>query len=145
MNIPEVDKLHVRSTTLAFTGLIAISVVILPAFLSTSTLDLAELISLLCFSLALPVLAGGIVINFVGIEMIGQLSPQGTTPRWARLLIWSAFTTDILGIVAAIWHASWISGMVFLITTVCSVAIYLPSIRKMLRRAYVRASDPVQE
>ena len=81
MDSREVDKLHVRSTTLAFTGLIAISVVILPALISAAPLDLAELISLSCFSLALPVLAGGIVVNFVGGEMIGQLSSQGSTPR----------------------------------------------------------------
>jgi hypothetical protein len=144
MDIREVEKLHVKTTNLAFAGLIAISVVILQALISTATLDLTELISLSCFSLALPILAGGVVVNFVGIEMIGHLFPQGTTPSWAQFLIWAAFTIDILGIVAAIWHASWIAGILFLITTLFSFAIYLPSIRKMLQKAYARASDPVQ-
>ena len=141
MDIREIGKLHVRTTNLAFAGLIAISIAILQAFISAATLDLAEMISLSCFSLALPVLAGGIVVNFVGIEIF----PQGITPLWAQLLIWSAFTVDILGIVAAIWHASWISGILFLITTLSSLVIYLPSIRKMLRSANARAFDNDQK
>jgi hypothetical protein len=141
MDTRELSKLHVRTTNLAFAGLIAISVAILQAFISAATLDLAELISLSCFSLALPVLAGGIVVNFVGIEIF----PQGTTPLWAQFLIWSAFTVDVLGIGAAIWHASWISGIFFLIATLSSLVVYLPSIRKMLRSAYPRAFDNEQK
>lgn len=141
MDIREISKLHVRTTNLAFAGLIAISIAILQAFISATTLDLAELISLSCFSLALPVLAGGIVVNFLGIEIF----PQGTTPLWAQLLIWSAFTVDVLGIEAAIWHASWISGIFFLITTISSLVIYLPSIGKMLHSAHTRAFDNDQK
>jgi len=136
MNKHEVEKLTVNATSLLFGGLIAVSLIILPGFISAGALDIVELLSLSCIGLALPVLAGGIVVNYVGI----QLAPEGETPGWASVLIWAAMSIDLLGISAALWHASWIPSILFVAASIFSFAMYYPSCRRMLQKAYVRAT-----
>ena len=133
----EIEKLEVNVTSLMFGGLIITSLVILQGLLSSGALDIAELISLSCLGLALPILAGGLVVNYIGIE----IAPEGKTSSWVSRLIWAAMSTVFIGITAAIWHASWIPSVLFLATSIISFRIYYPSCRKMLQNAYIRATD----
>jgi len=140
MNKYEVEKLTVNVTSLLFGGLIAVSLVVLPGFISAGALDIVELFSLSCLGLSLPVLAGGIVVNYVGI----QLAPEGKTPGWASVLIWAAMSIDLLGIAAALGHASWIPSILFVAASIISFAMFYPSCRKMLQEAYMRARENQQ-
>lgn len=133
----EIEKLDVNVTSLMFGGLIVSSLVFLQGLLSSGALDIAELISLSCLGLALPVLSGGLVVNYIGIE----IAPEGKTSSWISRLIWAAMSIDFIGITAAIWHASWIPSVLFLAASLISFRIYYPSCRKMLQKAYIRATD----
>ncbi len=133
----EIEKLTVNATSFMFGGLIVISLVILQDLISTEVHDITVLISLSCLGLALPVLAGGLVVNYVGKE----LAPEGKTSGWVAVLIWFAMSIDIIGITAATWHASWVSAILFLAASIISFGIYYPSCRKMIQKAYTRAID----
>ena len=133
----EIERLTVNVTSFMFGGLIFISLIILQNFISSEAHDITVLISLSCLSLALPVLAGGLVVNYVGKE----LAPEGKTPTWATVLIWLAMSIDIIGITAAIWHASWISAILFQATTMISSGIYYSSCRAMLQKAYAKTTE----
>ena len=97
-------------------GLLAISIVILQAFIPLSKLDIAEFISLLALATAIP---------FLSLVILQVTFPRDSLPsrefyRKVRLLFTISSVITLVGIGAALFHMSWIACVVFLASTIAA-------------------------
>jgi hypothetical protein len=117
------DVYALRLYNLYVSGLVVIILVILQTFLGLDRLDNSILISVGAFALALPPLAGAIIVNFVE-----ETYPYGHTRSIRMRAVNSLLTLGVIagltGIDAAFWHISWISGIIFFVTLIITIAIY---------------------
>ncbi len=120
--LSEKDKIDNTYLILYSTGLIAISLIILQDFISTGVSDIPIFISLIAFSIALPLLVGAVILYRVQVE-------YGYHSYSVRYVI--AVVTSVLGLFCALigidatfWHISWIAGIVFLVVTIVTFLIF---------------------
>ena len=97
-------------------GLLAISIVILQAFIPLDKLDIAEFISLLSLATAIPLLS---------LVILQVTFPRDSLPgrefyRKVRLLFTISSLITLVGIAAALFHVSWIGCAVFLASTIAA-------------------------
>ena len=92
-------------------GLMAISLIIVHDFIAMGQLDLPAFISVLSFALAVPLMAGLLLISFRE-TTLGYFGYSRSISAFCYVSVF----TDILGIDAAFWHISWIAGVVFAIS-----------------------------
>lgn len=98
--------------SLVLSGLIGIDIVIIQAFIPLGLVDLAVTISLLAFAVAIPPLAISIFLN----QFIWGAGYQPRSfIKYNLLKVIGAFATFI-GLNATFWYASWILGVVFLVS-----------------------------
>lgn len=104
-------------------GLILVSFIILQDFLNLRTLDTAALISVLAFSIALPLLSATLVLDVV--ERRYPYAPRNTAVTWA---VHAAFVLGIFaaltGLGAAFWHPGTLTGITFLCSLFVTFVIY---------------------
>ncbi len=103
-------------------GLIGISLIILQGLLSAISLDVPQFISLVAFSLSIPLLTCFIITAQYEISYKVQIR------FWSDLLTYFfvvGFITTIIGVNAAIWHVSWIIGLVFLSASILALLVFL--------------------
>src|SRR5437764_949907 len=114
-------------------GLIAIILVILQVWISSGVHDISSLVSLIAFSVSLPMLAFDLLIMHHSIlfnkiddyldDLPASTSHQHVSPynksKKVNLVLNVNRTTGMIiaavGIISAIWHASWVAGLIFLI------------------------------
>ena len=119
----ENDAYAIKLHNLYAGGLIAISLIILQDFLNVRSLDTPAFIAVLLFSIALPFLSGVIVLDVV--EQRFTLGPaRALTSKVVHIAFFLSIVTDLGAIAAAIWHASWICGVVFLGSLLAALAVY---------------------
>ena len=134
-------------------GLIAVSLVILQVWVSSGIHDTASLISLIAFSVSLPMIALDLMFNHTSLifskidwylddssskEYEPPFKPVKTkkVDRLLSLNQMIGMLAAVIGIILAIWHASWIAGLIFLIISIASFIIYTeisPSREELLR------------
>jgi len=125
-NISEKD-MRFRSGVMG--GLIAISFIILQDFISTDKLDIAEFISIVAFSVSLPILGG--VLSFYQLWVRDEyyyMTRLSNLIEYQVSMVGIAFS--IIGVIAAFWHVSWIAGLIFTLATLIMLIfhyIYLDS------------------
>ena len=104
---------------LTYVGLIVIGVYIVQPFLTATTLDASAKVSIVVFSVAIPLLAALVMVN-------RQETFRGRrTPSVMVTLAWVvAQLAAFVGIVAGFWHITWIAGVVFLATGVVAVGVH---------------------
>jgi hypothetical protein len=106
-------------------GLSIISLYILQVVISLNTHDIPAFISLVCLSVAIPLLAGSTVFLFY--RSTGILVKY-VSSRIFRISFVTVTTLgviiDLAGIDAAIWHASAIAGWVFLGSVIFGFAFF---------------------
>lgn len=104
-------------------GLILVSFIILQDFLNLRTLDTAALISVLAFSIALPLLSATFVLDVV--ERRYPYGPHNAAVTWA---VHAAFVLGIFaaltGVGAAFWHPGKLTGITFLCSLLVTFVIY---------------------
>ncbi|MFD9943577.1 hypothetical protein ACFWYW_05755 [Nonomuraea sp. NPDC059023] len=104
---------------LIYAGFIAIGIVLVQPFLTVAELDVAALVCVLSFSVAIPLLAV--------LTMINQLRKThrflGSTPL-LNIAKSVGPLTSCVGVVAAFWHMSWIAGLVLLASGTVAVIAY---------------------
>lgn len=106
-------------------GFIAINIIILPVWIAIGTPDLAAGISLFAISISLPMLAVDLLFRQMTSHTYGNkyyLIVESTI----RFTGWR-FT--IFGLVAAIWHISWISALTFAFVGVLCYSAYFSAWR----------------
>lgn len=109
-------------------GLAAVSLITLQVMLSLGTYDLFATISLIAFSVALPMLAS----TFINLMLI-RTSKQTQRPRLALWFWITAITSTLIGVDAAFWHASWIAGGMFVVMSLIGFLFYRSFERSVAR------------
>ena len=113
-------KYSLRIEAQMLSGLIVISLIILQDLISLASLDLPAFISLIAFVLAIPFMAGGLLINRVENEK------EHVRDSWlVSGTIYIGLSLAIVGIAAIIWHISWIAGIAFLASLIIASIIYI--------------------
>lgn len=105
------NKIRTRSIMFMSGGLIAISLVILQGLITLTSFDTAQFISIIAFSVAIPMLAGVIVI------CQSEMSYKCLYHLWSDITFGCFIIGSIsafIGIAAILWHLSWIASSVFL-------------------------------
>jgi cation transport ATPase len=108
-----------EQANLTYGALIAGGVLMVQPFLTAPSLDLAATISVVAFSVAIPLLAGLILVNreeiLRGRRTESVLVAVGQTVAYA-----AAFT----GLVAAFWHIAWFAGVALLVSGLVAIGIH---------------------
>lgn len=123
------DSYAVKLYNLYAGGLIIISLVILQDFLSANPLDRPAFLAVLAFSIALPLLSGTLVLNVVERYKYGP--SKSLIAQIVRYVFLASILLDLAGIAAAFWHASWITGLVFIVSQLAALTIYSIYILKL--------------
>ena len=122
--ISEVDKSRNNTLIQWSVGLLAVSLIVFQDIISSGISDVPEHISLIAFCIALPILAGTAFLRKWENESEYW---DNTNPKWYKfsyICSFTGFVCSIIGINAAIYHASWIAGLVFLLITLFATFIY---------------------
>lgn len=103
-------------------GLIAISLVIIQDFLNANHLDTPAFLSVLALAIALPLLSGTFVLNVV--EQKFKKGPSRTIIKIEHITFTLSVITDVFGIGAAFWHASFFAGIAFIFSVLVFLSVY---------------------
>jgi hypothetical protein len=100
-------------------GLVTFSLIIVQAFIATGLTDPASYICVFAFAIALPLMV-------LHVFYFGTLRLLTTTiaPGSVGMLSLGSVILDVVGIAAAIWHISWIAGLLFIISGVAGFIVF---------------------
>jgi hypothetical protein len=104
---------------LIYGGLILIGLYMVQPFLTAPSLDVSAKVSIIAFSVAIPLLAALVVVNRQE-AFRGRLTPS-VTVTVARVVAQGA---AFVGIVAGFWHITWVAGVTFLAAGFVAVGIH---------------------
>lgn len=120
-------------STLGAGGLLAISLVILQGLLALYPLDIPASISVYTLSFSIPILACKILINTMRSRRIKnnpQVINQSTnTPMSETFFFFIGIITTIIGIVAALWHSNCIAAVIFLLSMLVALTLYIRALK----------------
>jgi cation transport ATPase len=109
----------VRQLGLIYGGLIGIAVVMVQPLIAAPSLDTSAKISVIAFSVAIPLLAALVMVNRQ--EVFRRRRTPSVTVTIAKVL---AQLAALVGIVAGFWHVYWIAGVVFLAFGLVGVLVH---------------------
>lgn len=113
------EKEWLEQNALAYGALIGTAVLMVQPFLTAPSLDLAAMISVIAFAVAIPLLAALILVSrqetFHGRRTMSTLVTisQGVAQGAA-----------FIGLVAAFWHIHWVAGVVLMGSGLVAIAIH---------------------
>ncbi|MBO3748363.1 hypothetical protein J5X84_19995 [Streptosporangiaceae bacterium NEAU-GS5] len=109
-----------RQHNLMYGGLIGIGIVLVQPFLTvpSDALDISAKICVLAFAVAIPILAGLVLLN--SHETYRRRTASSVFVQIARQ---AAFAIGFAGVVAGFWHIMPIAGMVLLIAAIVALAV----------------------
>jgi hypothetical protein len=116
---PGMKQEWLRQDGVIYGGLIGIAVVMVQPFLAATSLDVSAKISIIAFSVAIPLLAGLVMIN--RLEVFRRRRTPSLTVMVAKPL---AQSSAFVGIVAGFWHILWIAGVGFLAAGLVAVGVH---------------------
>jgi hypothetical protein len=99
----------VRQSGLIYGGLIGIAVVMMQGFLEAPSRDTSATVSIIAFSVAIPLLAALVMVNRQ--ENFRRRRTSSVSVTGAEVVAQGA---AFVGLVASFWHIYWIAGVVFL-------------------------------
>ena len=99
----------VRQSGLIYGGLIGVAVLMVQPFLVAPSLDVSAKISIIAFSVAIPLLAGLVMVNWQ--ETFRGRRTTSISVTVAQSIAQAAAVT---GIAAGFWHVTWVAGVTFL-------------------------------
>lgn len=113
IKLPERHKAKNNFRIFSDVGLIAIILVILQDLISIRATDAPVLISLIAFSIALPALSLNIVFYRLQNDDGCYDSTHIKKEDIVSYMDYTGVVCAVIGVSAAIWHASWIAGILF--------------------------------
>jgi hypothetical protein len=116
---PAQEREWLEQGGLVYGALIAGGVLMVQPFLTAPTLDLAATISVVAFSVAIPLLAGLILVNREEI-LRGRRTRSVLVTIGQGVAQAAAFT----GLVAAFWHIVWFAGVAVLVSGLVAMGIH---------------------
>jgi hypothetical protein len=99
----------VKQSGLIYGGLVGIAVVMVQGFLEAPSRDTSARVSIIAFSVAIPLLAALVMVNRQ--ETFRRRRTPSVSVTGAKVVAQGA---AFLGLVAGFWHMYWIAGVVFL-------------------------------
>ena len=117
-----------QQDNLIYVGLIGIGVVIMQPFIAAARLDLPSTISVLAFSLAIPLVAGLMMLN-----LVQSLHKYAAYPWYLVLARAVGQGSAVVGVAAAFWHVLWIAGVVVSVSGIVGSALYAAYYRRLVR------------
>lgn len=116
---PQQAQEWLRQSSLVYGGLIGIGVYMVQPFLTAASLDLSARISMVAFSVAIPLLAALVLVNRQ--EAFRRRATKSVSVAIARVV---ALNGAFVGVVAGFWHIWWIAGVVMFASGIVGVAIH---------------------
>jgi hypothetical protein len=113
------EQESLRQSNLMYGGLIGIGVVMIQGFLTASSLDLSAKICVVAFSVAIPLLAALVMLNWQ--ETYRRRETKTALVQVGRATAYgSAFT----GVIAGFWHMTPIAGTAALACSILGLAVH---------------------
>jgi hypothetical protein len=108
-----------RQLGVIYGGLIGIAVVMIQPFLVAPSIDTSARISIIAFSMAIPLLSALILVN-------RQEVFRGRRARSATVVVVQSLAqfAAVVGIAAGFWHITWVAGVTFVVAAVVAVAVH---------------------
>jgi ABC-type sugar transport system permease subunit len=102
---PAQQEEWIRQNNLIHAGLIGIGTIMVQPFLTADSLNVAATISVVAFSVAIPLLAALVLVNKQ--EFFRRRATKSVIVAIARPV---ALSAAFVGVVAGFWHMSWLAG-----------------------------------
>jgi hypothetical protein len=125
----EMKEEVIRQQGLIYGGLIIIGVYVVQPFLVAPSLDASAEVSVIAFAVAIPLLAGLIVLNRQEAYR-GRIATSITVTVARSIAQGAAF----VGIVAGFWHITWVAGVTFLVAGLVAMLVH--------SAGYMRVEEP---
>jgi hypothetical protein len=119
MRDPGVRQEWLRQDSLIYGGLTAGSVAVVQPFLTATTHDLASMIAIVSFAIAIPLLAGMLMVTH----------QEAFRHRRVDLMRMSVAKVvgqglAVLGVTAAFWHVAWFAGVAVIVSALVAVGVH---------------------
>ena len=111
----------VRPSDLWSGALIGVGLVILQGLFSLNCVDPAAFISIIAFAIAIPILSCNLLTNFLK----KKYSKKSSDQIWEILFYGGGVLAALVGFGAAFWRASWISAVVFVVSSVFALVVFI--------------------
>lgn len=108
-------------------ALIAVGLVILQGFFSTNTLDPAATVSVFAFAVAIPILSCNLLTNVLRRRHRKKTEESG----WEILFYIAGVVAASVGIGAAFWHTSMMSALVFILSSLLSIGVFMIMLKRL--------------
>ncbi len=122
----EVKEEYARESAAVLAGLIGISVVIVQALIGVHATDLAAMIALIAFAIALPILAMLVIL-----VALYNRHRYASFPLYLTIAYFLGEGGAVLGVIAAFWHLSWIAGVLVIVSGLFAVGVYFAYTRQL--------------
>lgn len=116
---PQLQQEWIRQDNLGYGGLIAIGVVLVQPFVGGASLDIAGLICVVAFAVAIPLLAALVLVS--RLEAFRQ---RRTSSRLVAVAKVTAQGSAFVGLVAGFWHIHWIAGVGVLVSAFVALGVH---------------------
>jgi cation transport ATPase len=127
---PEQQREWLRQNSVIYGGLIGIGLILVQPFLTATSLDLSAKISVVAFSVAIPMLAGLVLLNKE--ETFRRRYANSRSVRAAQVIAQGcAFT----GVVAGFWHMWWLAGVGTLVSGFVAMFVHSAGYLRLARES----------
>jgi len=109
----------VKQSGLIYGGLIGIAVVMMQGFLEAPSRDTSATVSIIAFSVAIPLLAALVIVNRQ--ETFRRRRTPSVSVTGAEVVAQGA---ALVGLVASFWHIYWVAAVVFLAAGVVALFVH---------------------
>lgn len=118
-NSEEGQREGVRQLGLIYGGLIGVAVLMVQPFLAATSLDVSAKISIIAFSVAIPLLAGLAMVNW-------QERFRGRRSTSVSVIVTQSIAqaAAVTGIAAGFWHVTWVAGVTFLAAGLVAMMVH---------------------
>ncbi|RZS68601.1 hypothetical protein EV187_1032 [Agromyces ramosus] len=124
---PGLELEWIRQNNLMYGGLVGIGIVMVQPFLTVTSLDLSAVICVVAFSVAIPLLAGLVLVTHQEAFMRRASGSKLVTVAQS-VAVFFAFT----GIVSGFWHVTWMAGAGVLVASALALAVHSAGYTKLM-------------
>lgn len=124
---PAQEQEWLREDNLMYGGLIAGGIALVQPLLTTASLDLSARISVVSFSVAIPLLAA--------LLMLGQQATFRHRVAESRVVTIAKAVAQglaVIGVAAAFWHVEWIAGVGILVSGLVALGVHSVGYMRLL-------------
>jgi hypothetical protein len=108
----------IRQNNRTYAALVGVGLILIQPFVASARLDVAGFVCVIGFAIAIPTLAGLILLNAQ--ESFRHRSTKSMTVTVAQQ---AALGSAFIGIVGAFWHISWIAGVVVIGAAIAAIPV----------------------